>query len=168
MLKCASVNNLSVKLLNYLLFLRLFLDSYLLKTSVEIFWNYDSRNIRFLKLRFRRKYYCPKLDRTIFLLRDFFTTYYVNDESALELQCTSFCVTFIIEINSHSHIKRKQPQIIFLQYNCSVTMINIVKKYMWRKIHALNTLIGSSNDSEPQSQILWKVIWCRITTPLFR
>ena len=34
---------------------------------------------------------------------------------------------FTIAISSHSHIKRKQPQRIFLQYSCSVTMINIVK-----------------------------------------
>ena len=34
---------------------------------------------------------------------------------------------FIIAISSHSHIKRKQPQRIFLQYSCSVTMNNIVK-----------------------------------------
>ena len=34
---------------------------------------------------------------------------------------------FIITISSHSHIKRKQPQRIFLQYSCSVTMIDIVK-----------------------------------------
>ena len=37
---------------------------------------------------------------------------------------------FIIEISSHSHIKRKQPQIIFLQYRCSLTMINIVIEYL--------------------------------------
>ena len=57
---------------------------------------------------------------------------------------------FIIGISSHSHIKRKQPQRTFLQYSCSVTMINIVKKYLWRKIHKLKTkytLIGSSNYS---------------------
>ena len=41
-------------------------------------------------------------------------------------------------------MKWKQPQIVFLQYSCSLTMINIVKKYMWRKIHELNTLIGCS------------------------
>ena len=35
---------------------------------------------------------------------------------------------FIIAISSHSHIKRKQPQIIFLQYSSSVTIFNIVKK----------------------------------------
>ena len=34
---------------------------------------------------------------------------------------------FIIEISSSSHVKPKQPQIIFLQYSCSATMINIVK-----------------------------------------
>ena len=27
-------------------------------------------------------------------------------------------------------------------------MINIFKKYLWRKIHELNTLIRSSNDSK--------------------
>ena len=39
---------------------------------------------------------------------------------------------FIIEISSH---------------NCSVTMSNIVKKYLWRKIHELNILIRCSDDS---------------------
>ena len=57
---------------------------------------------------------------------------------------------FIIVISSHSHIKWKQPQRTFLQYSCSVTIINIVKKYLWRKIHKLNTLIRSSNDSQPE------------------
>ena len=60
---------------------------------------------------------------------------------------------FIIAISSHSYIKRKQPLRIFLQYSCSVTIIiNIVKKYPRRKIHKLNTLIGSSDDSQPQAQ----------------
>ena len=53
---------------------------------------------------------------------------------------------FMIAISSHSHITRKQPQGTFLQYSCSATMINIVKKYLSRKIHKLNTLIGSSNN----------------------
>ena len=34
---------------------------------------------------------------------------------------------FMIVISSHSHIKSKQPQRIFLHYSCPVTMINIVK-----------------------------------------
>ena len=55
---------------------------------------------------------------------------------------------FIIAISNHSHIKRKQPQRTFFRYSCSVTMINVVKKYLGRKIHELNTLIGFSNDSE--------------------
>ena len=38
-------------------------------------------------------------------------------------------------ISSHSHIRRKQSQIIFLRCSCSVTLIKIVKKYLWRKIH---------------------------------
>ena len=37
---------------------------------------------------------------------------------------------FIIAISSHSYIRRKQRQITFLQYSCSVTMIYIVKKYL--------------------------------------
>ena len=52
---------------------------------------------------------------------------------------------FIIGISRHK--KRKQPQRTFLQRSCSVTMINIVKKYLWKKTHKLNTLIGSCNDS---------------------
>ena len=40
---------------------------------------------------------------------------------------------FIIAISSHCHIKRKQPQKIFLQYSCSVSKINIIKKYLWCK-----------------------------------
>ena len=31
-------------------------------------------------------------------------------------------------------------------------MINIVKKYLWRKIHELKTLFGSSDDSYLQAQ----------------
>ena len=54
---------------------------------------------------------------------------------------------FIMATSSHSHIKRKKTKRIFLQYSCSVTMINIAKKYLWQKIHELNTLIGSSDDS---------------------
>ena len=54
---------------------------------------------------------------------------------------------FIIEISSDNHIKRKQPQWMSLQYSCSVTMINTVKKYLCRKIHELNTVIGCSDDS---------------------
>ena len=54
---------------------------------------------------------------------------------------------FIKAISSHNHIRWKQPKITFLQYSCSLTMINIVQKYLWRKIHELNSLFGSSNDS---------------------
>ena len=35
---------------------------------------------------------------------------------------------------------------------CSVTMINIVKKYLCRKLHGLNTLIGCSDNSQSQAQ----------------
>ena len=35
-----------------------------------------------------------------------------------------------IAIRSHGYIKRKQPQRNFLHYSCSVTMIDIVKKYL--------------------------------------
>ena len=49
---------------------------------------------------------------------------------------------FIIDISSHSHKEWKQPQIIFVQYSCCITIINILKKYLRRKIHELNTLIG--------------------------
>ena len=52
-----------------------------------------------------------------------------------------------IAISGHNHVIRKHPQRTFLQYSCTVTMINVVKKYIWGKIHELNTLIGSSNDS---------------------
>ena len=54
---------------------------------------------------------------------------------------------FIIAISSCSHKEQKQSQRIFFQYSCSVIMINIVKKYLWRKIHELNTLTGTSDDS---------------------
>ena len=37
---------------------------------------------------------------------------------------------FVTAISSNSHKERKQPQIIFLQYGCSVIMIDIVKKYI--------------------------------------
>ena len=41
-----------------------------------------------------------------------------------------FVHLFIIEICNYSQIKRKQPQ-MFLQYSCSVTMINIVKENIY-------------------------------------
>ena len=68
----------------------------------------------------------------------------------MQLQCAFFSAP--LARSSHSHIKRKPPQILFLQYNCFLTMINIVKKYLRRKIHELNTLIGSFDDSQPQAQ----------------
>ena len=40
-----------------------------------------------------------------------------------------------VAISSHIHIKWKQPQKSFLQYSFSVTMSNIVKKYLCRKTH---------------------------------
>ena len=71
-----------------------------------------------------------------------------------EVQCNCSTVRsahlFIITISSHSHIRRRQPQKTFLQYSCSVTIVNIVTKYLSKKIHELITLIGSSNDSYPQ------------------
>ena len=70
----------------------------------------------------------------------------------IQLQCASFGTLFVMEISSHSHIKRKQPQKIFLQYSCSLIMINIVKKYLWKKIHDLNNLSWSSFDSQRQAQ----------------
>ena len=54
---------------------------------------------------------------------------------------------FIIARSSHSHIKRKQPQRIFLKYCCSVTVINIPKKHLRRKTHELYTYIRSPDDS---------------------
>ena len=50
---------------------------------------------------------------------------------------------YTIAINSHSHIMQKQPRRIFPQYTCTETMIKMIKKYLWREIHELNTLIGS-------------------------
>ena len=81
---------------------------------------------------------------------------------------------FMIAISSHSHITRKQPQRTFLQYSCSATMINTVKKYLSRKIHKLNTLIGSSNNCQSQApnkyivknQLLQNNYWWLL--PLFR
>ena len=35
----------------------------------------------------------------------------------------------------------------FLQYSCSITMINLVSKYLLKKIHKINTLIRSPDDS---------------------
>ena len=63
--------------------------------------------------------------------------------------CNAHCSVhlFIRAIGSHSYKERKQPQRIFLHYSCSVTMINIVKQYLSRKIHGLNTLIKTSDDS---------------------
>ena len=61
--------------------------------------------------------------------------------------CSAYRSAHLIAISSHSLIKQKQPKRIFLQHSCSVTIINIVKKFLWRKIHKLKTSIGSSDDS---------------------
>ena len=70
----------------------------------------------------------------------------------IQLQCASFCTSF--------HNRNKQPQPYkteaainnFFQYICSVTMINIVKKYLRGKIHLLNTLNKCSENSQSQAQ----------------
>ena len=41
-------------------------------------------------------------------------------------------------------------------------MINIVKKYLRRKIHELNTLIGTCDDSSPQAQNKYIVKYRRL------
>ena len=69
------------------------------------------------------------------------------DTTAVCIVLRTFAHLFIIEISIQNHIKRKQPYRTSFQYSCSVTMINIVKKYLWRKIYELNTLIGCSDDS---------------------
>ena len=46
---------------------------------------------------------------------------------------------FMMARSSHSHIQRKHPQMIFLQYRCSVTMIDVVKKHLKKKNQELNT-----------------------------
>ena len=73
---------------------------------------------------------------------------------------------FIIAISSHSHIILKQSQRTFLQYSCSVTMINIVKRYLWMKIHELNTLIGLLMilSNKHRINIIPKIYCCRRTT----
>ena len=79
----------------------------------------------------------------------------VHKEVRYNCSAHRFCApfhNFIIAISSQSHIKRKQPLRIFLEYSCSATMINIVKKYLRKKIHELNTLIGCSEDSLTQAQ----------------
>ena len=93
----------------------------------------------------------------------------------MQLQCASFCAPFY---NSkklpQSYKTEAATKNFFLQYRCSVTMLNVVNKYLWRKIHKLNTLIGSSNDSQPQApnkyivknQLLQNNYWWLL--PLFR
>ena len=78
----------------------------------------------------------------------------------IHLQCASFWVHF------HNRNMQAQPyngssrKYFFLQYNYSLTMINIVKKYLRKKIHELKTplsdllLILSHNTEQ---------IYCRIT-----
>ena len=72
-----------------------------------------------------------------------------------EVQCSSSAhhsvQLLIISLSSNSHIRRKQPQRTFLQKRCSVTMINVIKKILYRKIQELNTSSGSSNDSLSQA-----------------
>ena len=48
------------------------------------------------------------------------------------MQWALFCATF------HNSNKQPQPQRILLWYSCSVTMINIAKKFLWKKMHQLN------------------------------
>ena len=56
---------------------------------------------------------------------------------------------FINEISSHIHGSShgSSQRRIFLQYSCSVSTINIFKKYLSGKIHELNNLVGSSDGS---------------------
>ena len=81
------------------------------------------------------------------------------------MQFASFCSPFHT-ISSHSHIIRKQSQRTFLHYSCYVTMINIVKRYLWMKIHELNTLIGLLMilSHKHRINIISKIACCRITT----
>ena len=92
-------------------------------------WNYLSCKANLLRSKIGTKY--------------FFHSYILKryDKIAVPI------IFSIIAISIHSHIKRKQLQKCFLQYSYSVTMINVVKKYLRRKIHELNTLIGYSDDS---------------------
>ena len=55
-------------------------------------------------------------------------------------------------ISNQNHKEQKQLQKISLQYSCSVTIVNITKKYMSKKINELNNLTGTFDDSESQVQ----------------
>ena len=52
----------------------------------------------------------------------------VTNFKEVQYNCNVHCSVqlFIIAVSSHSYISWKQPQKSFLQYSCSVTMINIV------------------------------------------
>ena len=73
---------------------------------------------------------------------------------------------FLIAISSHSHIKRKQPQIIFLKYSCYVNTINIVKNsregQFINKTPWLDLLVLVSH--KHRMNISWKIAYWRITT----
>ena len=47
-------------------------------------------------------------------------------------------------------------------------MINIVKKHFRRKIHELNTLIGSSDDSQPRAQNKYIAEFCLLQNNYYR
>ena len=109
---------------------------------------------------------------TSFYITRFYYLYFVNWESHFPNEyikevwynCSKHrsAHLFMTEIRSHSHIKRKQPQIIFLQYICSATMINIVKKCLWKKIHEQNILSRRSDDSQSLAQNKYIVKKCQL------
>ena len=81
-------------------------------------------------------------------------------------KCALFCAPFHIINSSHNHHKTEAATKNFLQCFSSVTMINIVKKYMWLKIHELKPwsdvlLILSHRQG---INILQKIVCYRIIT----
>ena len=77
------------------------------------------------------------------LTKCFLVRKYLFKEVRYNCSVHHFAHLFIIARGSQSYIKRKQSQKVFLQYRRSLTMIHIVKKHLWRKIHELNLQIRS-------------------------
>ena len=104
--------------------------------------------VKILIVKFTLKQLCHT-SLTFFSVLSFLVTFTIKSQSSEEVwyNCRGHCSAhlFKVQISSNSHIKLKQAETIFLQYNCSATMINIVKKYLWIQILELNTLIRFSD-----------------------
>ena len=85
------------------------------------------------------------MDISIYVLhsKDFRISWKTLEKSDLNFNFGSYNFPSIIAISNHSHKERKQPQGIFRQKSCVVTLINIVEKICEGKF----ILIKTSDDS---------------------